>query len=293
MKTLKVSILLLLFCTSIFAKDMMVGFDINMHPRFSKKEGRLAVKILTEEILKSWIKKSQFSDFKTKVYNSTDKLIKDYLDKKVDVILVNPRDFVKNYKQISKNTSQNISIKHYKGKRVYLGYVTYKNRAKKPLSYFKNKSVTYSDNYLPRDFTNLYLLKHFKSNIDKFFSRVNKVRTSGLVIMDVFFKKTDIGITTRQAYKLSAELNPQIKKKLAFIPLTDYPDVPIFVSFNNSVQKLDVEFMKKAMENVFNSARGEQVKSLLQIERVSAIDDDDLEFIINSYNELSKLSKKY
>lgn len=285
--------LILLFCVSIFAKDLMVGFDIKMHPRFSKKEGKLAVKILAQEVLKTWIKKSRFSDFKTKIYNSTKSLIRDYLDKKVDVILINPRDYVKNYEEISKNTRQNISIKHYEDMMVNLGYVTYKDTNRDSLLYYKGKRVTCSDNYLPTTFMNLYLLRNYKISIDDFFSNINKARTSGLVIMDVFFKKTDIGITTKQAFELSSELNPQIKKSLVFTPLISYPDVPIFVSFNNSVPKLDVEFVKDAMRNVFNSARGEQVKSLLQIVRVSAVADDDLKFIINSYNELERLSEKY
>lgn len=285
--------LIFIFYISAFAKDMIVGFDINMHPRFAKKEGKLAVKILTKEILKTWIKKSDFTGFKTKIYDSADTLINDYLNEKLDVILLNPKDYTKNYKQISQNTSQSISIKHYNDLRINLGYVVSKDKANKPISYWRGKKVTCSDNYLPFDFTNLYLLEHYKTNMNDFFSSIHKARTSGLVIMDVFFKKTKIGITTKQAYDLSAELNPQVKKKLSFVSFVSYPDVPIFISFNNSVPKLDVEFMKEAMKNVFNSARGEQVKSLLQIERVSAISDEDLKFIIDSYNKLEKLNKKY
>lgn len=281
-------------CITLFANDtIMVGFDINMHPRFNKKEGKVAVKILTEEVLKIWIKKSHFTSYNTKIYTSTKKLIQDYLDQKIDVILVSPKDFVKNYEKISKNTSQNISIKHYNDTKINLGYVVRKSQFEKPLSYFRHKKVTCSDNYLPYDFMNLYLLEHYKTNITKFFSTIRKVRTSGLVTMDVFFKKTDIGVTTKQAYDLSAELNPQIKQKLSFIPLVSYPDIPIFVSFNNTVPKLDVKFMKSSMKNVFNSAKGEQVKSLLQIERVSTISDEDMKFIIDSYNKLNKLERKY
>lgn len=288
----KVFVVFFVFIISVFANNLEIGFDKNTHPRLQRKEGKLAMKVLTNEILKKWIKRSKFSGFETKIYQKTKDLVRDYRSGKISVGVMSSRDFSKYSEKLLEKTRQVVVIK-YSDKEYYkLGYVVPKSRSNNALSYWQKKRVAFSENCLVSDFTDSYLLKNYKKNKDIFFSSQKTLKTDGLAIMDLFFGKIDIVFATKVAYEASVDLNPQLKKKLVFKPLGEFLDIPILIFFNNSVEKMDVAFIEDTIKEIFESPRGEQIKSLLHVEKIAKVTNEKLQEIIKFYKKMNNIREK-
>lgn len=275
------------------AKELKMGFDSNMHPKFNDKEGRLAVNILTDEILFKWMNKIKYDSPKTYDYAYTKQLIDDFVNGKIDAGLIGVRDFYKYKDTISSHSKEILAVQFGKKRYLEIGFIVPKEKKDLPLKAWKNKRIVYNEAPVMLDFLDLYLLENTKMDTRGFFVRQKAVRTDGLAIMDVFFKKADIAISTKTAFDVSVELNPQLGKKISFVPFTKMADIAVLIFFNNSFPKTDVDFLQNSVENFLKTPRGEQISNLLTISMVAVVLQEDLDFMVSQYKKLALLKEKY
>jgi len=229
-----------------------------------------------------------------KYYNSQKKILDDYLDNKIDYIIINPYYYLIHQKNLEKQTAFYWSIRRYKNKFQKMIIVTNIKSGINTINDLSNKTIILKeDNYMGKIVLNKVILKSKHREYQGYVKKVDKTLKHSTAILKTYFEKADVAIVPMHAYNLVCEMNPIVGKKLKIIYQTDHLFMPMLNLINISTSKEILKRMKKTSNSLHLTKEGQSIFSLFRISGIDVITVKELEPLIQYYQEYIILKKRY
>ena len=248
-------------------------------------------------VAKRWLEEVISSD-NTKVniefYDSSDALYKDFINKKLDVVVFDLVFFFENKINILKIADNFWSLNTI-GDR-YLEYllIAKKSLNAKDFKSLKNKkiSITKSDRsaivWLDKNSLNIN-----KSSSRKVLKEIILVKKENTALLNVFFNKSDFAIIPKETWDIASELNPSIKKKIVIVEKSEKIHIPFIGLFSKDFKKENIESFFESSENMDELNGGNELVELMKLDSLFKIEKENFHKLDKYYDEYFKLKMKY
>jgi len=225
----------------------------------------------------------------THLYESHDKIIRDFLDKKLDFVVINTVDYLRSASvlkvkpEIAKSRNNKNTVK----------YVLLTQAAPGGLDALKNKKLAILKvNNLGWIYLNVYLMQAGGPDAESFFSSVQYKTKESQAILAVFFGQAEACLVTDTAFNTMTELNPQVGKKLRV--MAESPEMIDAVGF---FRRDYPPAYKQVLINGLHTGikvheRGKQIQLLFNLEQMNVIKDSDLDSARKLMTDYDRLKKK-
>lgn len=230
-----------------------------------------------------------------KSYDNADKMINDFLQHKLDYIMMNPYYFLKNQKRLNKQVAFYWSVRKYKKKFEKMLILAPKDKEIKNVMDLRDKDIMLKDdNFMGKVVLDKALLmseKHhgYKEYIHSFIP----VKTHSRAILQLYFGKTDAAIVPQYAYEFMCEMNPAVEKKVKIIYKTEAIFMPILSMVHSKTPSELIERMKITSKSLHTTEDGKNVLSLFKMTDLDALEYEELQKLREYYEEYEKLQKEY
>lgn len=292
---MKYLLILLIFTISLFAEVKKLEF---ISTYGITTEGNLFSKFKDAKIvLKSWLNdmgKIHGGQLDIKYYPNGELLFEAFKEDKFDMIAIDLPFFFKNRTEIEdvSNDTWTLSINEKKFNQYYL--IGNKSNKLGGFSDLKAKSISLKEG----DTSSwIWLDKNsYKTNMkasDKLLKKIQYEKKEKSVILNVFFKKSNYGIVTKEVWDLMLDFNPGIKSKVEILSKSKNIFLPFigFFSEKSSLKSREAFFMVSKDLNKVKG--GEQIIEIMKFNSIYKLDNASLVELDNYYNEYFKLKKKY
>jgi len=191
------------------------------------------VTIATEMFFNEVIKRIGHQKAEFKVLDNIPAIIKAMREDRLDTIFANPIDYLELDQQINPDLRYTLSYGPVPEQRVLL--LTSSLHPITDIRALRGKRLSIPDGYiLGMTFLEVNLAKAGLPPPDRFFSSIQYPKSSNAAVLDVFFDKADLAVTSDVAYNLANELNPQLHAKLDILTISD-PYIPFIIGVNKQV----------------------------------------------------------
>lgn len=225
----------------------------------------------------------------TVFYESAEKLVADFVAKKIDFVGMDSVDFLRMEKTMKARAEMTLSRN---GKSSVRYLVLTGDAQKKSLADFKNKKLSIlKNNHLGKMFLDTHLMRADYSPSERFFSSIQERSKESQAILDVFFGQSDVCVVPDVVFSTMKEMNPQVGRKLRVI--AESPD--LVASLGIFRPDWPGEYKRKAMKALsgeFKTERGKQILLLFNFEKVDVMNEEQLESIRKLLVEYERLKKK-
>lgn len=231
----------------------------------------------------------------SRIYESTADIERDLRARKVDAVALVPDDYLKLRKKIPLIPLAMTATQS--GHEIELLLLARRDAPIQTVKDLRNRSVSiparvsqYGSFYI--SWLDLLTLRlGFKGN-KEFFGTVMETMKPSQALMQVFFRKSDACVVTRQMFETTRELNPQIGRELAVIARqpklaggiiavrSDYP--------NEHSERITKELLSLHEDN-----EGKQLFVLFQLRRLIAYRPEYLKETETFYTDLNSLSRRF
>lgn len=279
----KLLLLLFFIVSNLFANDEKMKIGILYEKIFTtKKEAKIGARLW----LKQLREKDKNSNVEIIFYTDEKKLLEDYKNKKISVVVASVSLYYENKKLIDNITSNRWIMSLSKG--MFDRYYLIKNKENKANLKTINKSNIYYRDEMSKVWLN-YLFYKNKNNSSN--NNLKKIEKESSLVFNVFFNKNEISIVSKDAYDSIVSLNPQIEQKVEIIEESD----AIFfngIGFTRKNVASKIEKSIKLMkDNFIKNEREYDALSFADIRKVYVLEDDDLSKTDAFYEEYLKLKK--
>jgi ABC-type phosphate/phosphonate transport system substrate-binding protein len=287
------SILFILFLfIKIFAQEPMLGSMGVLTDGISdtkKKDNIIAFTIL---IYRVGYKNNMEGDLK--YYDFEKNIIKDYLDNKMNYILINPYFYLKNKKILDNITAFYWSVRKYKSKFQKMVILTQKDSGIDKIDDLKNKTVIVkTDNYMGEIVLDRSILESKHISKKKYIKDMKYTTKHSTAILKTYFSKADAAIVPFYAFKLVSEMNPMVKNRLKIIYETDELFMPVISLINKSTSNQIIQTMKKTSKKLHLTKEGRNIFTLFKMTSIDELEPKDLDPLNKYYEEYINLKNKY
>lgn len=265
----------------------------NLNIAFVKNGVILDDKIL-QVIFQVLEKKWSSKDFKVTIkYLDIKEALPLYKLKKLDIIAVIPNIYFKNEKLINSYSRAKyfapINEDSYQE-----FYLLANKENKKVLQNLENYELSIVEGYpSARVWIETLLYETLKKPIVKSVKKIQRSVKESKIIVDVFFKKNQVGVVTRASYNLMTELNPQIKKKLIILKKSSGKYIQGFTFLHKDTSKeVENKFLRFINSDKNNFEKSQSIP-LTYLGEILSLTKNDIERIRKFYNKHSYLKKKY
>lgn len=232
-------------------------------------------------------------DVKVILYDEDNNIYNDYVNKKLDVAIVDIPFYFRNKIDLDKNTINRwgLSVDDEKFSQYYL---IGSSSNLKGFSDLKSKTLALKDkdslaeiwleknSFLQNKKTSKNVLKDLKVEKD-----------DRRVIFDVYFGKADYGIVSKKAWEVIVNFNPSIEKKVKILETSQnifMQNMGLYSKYSNEeIRKL---FFEKS-NNLTQLVGAKKIIDMLKFNYIYKIDDSFLEDLEKYFNEYLELEKRY
>ncbi|WP_072680390.1 hypothetical protein [Arcobacter sp. LA11] len=285
MKLFIVFILFIVSSISLFANEEKLKIGIMYEKLFTtKKEAKIGSEL--------WLKQMQEKDknFKLEMifYKDEKRLLDDYINKKISVIVSNAISYYENKKIIDSFSNHKWVMSLSEG--IFDKFYLIKNRELKfDLESLKNKKIYYK-NEMAKIWLDSLIFKEKKKSIIKKYTKIEKANK---LIFNIFFNKNELSIISKDTYESMLELNPQIKQKIEIVSESEamffdgigFTRKDICSEFEKMLELMRIKLVKKEKEF--------DVLSFVDIQKVYILKNNDLDKLDRFYKDYSNLKKIY
>jgi phosphonate transport system substrate-binding protein len=287
---------ILTFCSSISAQEHIssdeeeyrfrYGYQLRAMRNLPIKDAEAAIKVWVDELTHENGLKS-----KVHLYKDLVPLIRDFQNGNLDLISVDPLDYLVLMQEVEAELAFN-PVRYGKKTDKYLLLV----RSDSPFADITDlrdkKLVVLKGTHAGLLFLNTLLLRHKQEETDSFFFAIDERNKVLKVVLSVFFGNADACIVPEGAFKTMAELNPQIGKQLRIIDSSE--EIIWGMSlFHKDIDEKLKETIKKITYSLKERIRGRQILMLFKFEDIVQLEEsslDTLKILLNEYKTL-KLGK--
>jgi ABC-type phosphate/phosphonate transport system substrate-binding protein len=194
---------------------------------------------------------------------------------KLDTIFANPIDYLALDHQVNPNYRYTITFGPSPEQQIYL--LTQSGAQIESLAQLRGKRLTFPDGYiLGMTYLEVELAKAGLPGPKSFFSSIDYTDSSNAAVLNVFFDKADLAVTSDIAYSLASELNPQLAKKIDVLSVSK-PFLPFIVGVNKRVPMFFLQPVDEILANLKSQPKLQRILSLFHASDVVKITSDQLE----------------
>ncbi|PLY06505.1 MAG: hypothetical protein C0625_09110 [Arcobacter sp.] len=279
MKFLRVIFVFFLLFSNLYSSSVALKIGILYEKLFAtKKEATIGLKLWVKQI-----NESNYGNIEAEFYDDENKLIKDFKNNKIQILISDATLYYENKKIIDEY--RDIKWIMSRSENIFTQFYLIKNsQSKIDFDNFDVKKIYYKENMAKIWFDNI-LLKSVK-NKQTNFKLYEKIEKSKKLIFNVFFNKNDVSIISKDLYDSMSKLNPQIKSKIQIIKKSKAIFFTGIGFSRKNLDKVHSGMMKKMTDDFSNSKKNFEVISFIDIQKIFLLKDGDL-------NELDKFYKEY
>lgn len=230
-------------------------------------------------------KKGEFKN-----YSSSEHVLHDMKNHRLDAVLTNPLDYIDLEYQINPTQQYSLTFGDQLEQQIHL--LVRKNLKIKQLNQLANKRLAFpAGNQLGKLYLDLILLRNNLAPSEDFFSDVQSGQDLNTAIINLFFKKVDAALVTDVSYNLAVELNPQLSQEIEIFSSSS-PMIPLVIGINRSVPSEFIQKVGQMVDNLDNYPRTLHLLSLFKANRIVRINRQHLEPIRALKAEHEKLLSK-
>lgn len=247
--------------------------------------------------LSSWIEDLGVSNnLKVDVtfYNTIDELVTAYKNNELDMIVLSFPDFYKN-----ENTLRPISKDFWSASgtnEIYTQFylVSLKELNVNSFKDIENKSLSIEEH---EPISKVWLDKNSlianKKSSEKMLKKIFFETKEQTPLLNVFFKKSDLAIVTKDTWNTMIQLNPSIEKKIKIIERSEknYLNIIGLFSKNTKQEKIDVFF--KITSKIEDATRGKELLSLLKFNNYFRLENSYIDNMEKYYDDYFDLKEKF
>ena len=281
-------ILLLFFLSSLSSEVLNVNIAMSPKTFFKdKKFSNLVIKVIESSF------NNKYSDIKIHIlpYSSEKKIISDFFNKKVELIILSPKFFFKEEKRLNKNISKKwtLRINNEKYEQYYL--ITHKD-SNASIKNIKNYTVNFRDGVLSAEkwFESLVYEAHHKPYLSVIHKRIYFKKRSKL-IYQVFFKKDMVSVVTKNDFDTLLEINPQLKKNIKILKKSQKIYLSLLGFSSKNMNKKREEIIFNHVTNIDSIMSNEHYKSLTSLSKAYFLNDKDLDKLRIFYKKYETYKK--
>ncbi len=229
-----------------------------------------------------------------KYYPDSKSLYKDYKENDLDMIVLNLDFFFENKEEIDSISTNYWTLLYNDVKLKQLYLISHKSLNIKDFKDLKGKNLTLkaediaSLNWLNKN----SLLSSRKTYLD-LLKDVSYTDKESRNVLNVYFKKTDASIVSKGVWDNMIELNPSIKKKVEVIKKSKKIHLPFIGVFSKNANKIGKESFIRLSKDIQQLEGGDQISKLLKFDKLTWLENKDLEELKKYYDEYFKLKNKY
>lgn len=221
---------------------------------------------------------------KLTIYQSTDEMINSMQKGELDTIFVNPIDYLDLDSLVHSQYRYTLSFGDKTEQRVR--FITRSSESISHLSQLHGKRLSIPKGYLlGKVYLEVVLAEAGLQPPNEFFSSIHLSKNTNESLLDVFFNKTDLAVTSDLAYELAKELNPQIENNTDIL-ITSPPYIPFIIGVNKQVPENTLVDLDAILMEVNSKPRIRQLLSLFSANDLVRVKPEHLD-------ELIKLRKKH
>ncbi len=227
-------------------------------------------------------------------YHTEKKILKEFLDDKLDYIIINPIYYLENQDILNDRILSYWSVRKYKTKFQKMVVVVRKDSGINTIDDLKDKVVMMkNDNYMGKVSLDKALLKSKHTICKNYIEKFSLVPRHSTSVLKTFFSKVDAAVIPEYAYNIVAEMNPAVKKSLKIIYETDKIFIPLLSVINKDISPKLMKKLKRVLETFHLSVDGKNILTLFKMNRLDVLEPKDLDDLRKFYKEYIDLLKKY
>lgn len=227
-------------------------------------------------------------------YPDSESLYKDFKQNKLDMVVLNLDFFFRNKNEIEMISDSYWTLLSNKVKHTQLYLISNKSSNINSFKDIKGKTITIKDEDLTSE---VWLDKNSllvnKKTYNKTLQDIKKVTKESTTILNVFFKKTDLAIVTKNTWDTMVELNPSVTKKVKVIEKSEKIHFPFIGVFSKNADKKGKKSFIELSKDVLSLDGGEQISELLKFDTLLWIENNELNKLEKYYQEYFDLKSKY
>lgn len=262
-----------------------VGYSIKSIADVDTRDAEAALRVWAREMADPF-----GFEVEATLYESVDKLITDFLDKKLDFIMINSVEYLRT-PTLNKAKPEMTRVRSNKTTVKYV-LLTQAQGNSKGLTGLKNKNLSIAKvNHLGLTFVSVQLMQAGLPDAERFFSTIQYKTKESQAILAVFFGQAEACLVSDTAFNTMKELNPQVGQKLRI--LAESPELIETVGFFRKDYPLShKERLIKGMKGGIKShERGKQIMLLFNVDYLDVIKEgefDSARKLLADYDRLKK-----
>jgi ABC-type phosphate/phosphonate transport system substrate-binding protein len=235
-----------------------------------RKDAVIAADLFFKELIGRIGYKSEFV-----VQQNQTQLLAALRENKLDTVFANPFDYLGIESQTNPDYIYTLKFGASPELRVYL--LTQAKDEIKRISQLRGKrlSLTKGD-VLSITYLEVFLAKAGLPSPENFFSDIKFSTSNDGVILDLFFNRADLAITTEIIYDLASELNPQLQEQVEILSISD-PFIPFVIGVNKLVPQSRLKAIDDVLLHIKSEPQLSYILSLFGATDVTKIRSEQLD----------------
>lgn len=249
--------------------------------------------------MNSWlteIAKTEKMKIQLKIYNENEAILKDYINKKMDTVILDAVTYFRNKDVLDPLTYKKWGISLSKKKRSRYYLIANGEKELKGFKDLKNKKlVLKGDDKIAKIWLDKNSLILNEKSSDKLLGELKKEKNDRRVIFSVFFGKSDYGVITKKAWDVIVSFNPAIKKKVKIIDMSDNIFIDNLGIYAKDADASSRKFFFEKGKNPQNlkAKNALRIINILKVDAIFVIEDESLEDLNRFFENYFELEKRY
>lgn len=218
----------------------------------------------------------------------------DYINNKFDMVSLPISYYFENKEKFAKKSKNYWSISFNDEKLMQYYLISSKSTNAKVFKDIKNKTLSITEyDQVADDWINKNSLIENKMNYKKYVKDIIREEKESTVILNVFFKKSEFAVVTKNAWDTMIALNPSIGKSLEIITKSEEIFLPFIGMFNNKSDEILIDKFFRLSRDIKRTNETDELFTLLRFDTIFEVKKESLDALEIYYNEYFELKKKY
>ncbi len=223
-------------------------------------------------------------------YDSVDMLEKDFTAGKLDYILINPLDLIKNF-DLEEHIEGFSPSRDGANQHNTLALLVRNDLQIKTIHDLQGKRVgVQKDDEVGRIYLDVLLMEEGLSRHQAFFSKVIIEKKHSKILLKLFFNKIDAAVVTKGTLELVNEMNPQVGDTMHILEERSV-QMGMASIFHKDIDPKIIEKFEHSIKTLHENKRAKQILMLFKadrLERFSKSDSDELKALYERYQTLKE-----
>jgi ABC-type phosphate/phosphonate transport system substrate-binding protein len=247
------------------------------------------ITIATELFFKEVVGRIGYEKMDFIVHDNISDLLSAMRKDKLDTVFANPIDYLQLDHQVNPNYRYTVAYGPNPEQRIYL--LTNSSNGITSIKQLKGKRLSIPKNYLlGRMFLEVQLAKAGISDPENFFSIIHEPNSTNAAILDLFFDKADLTVTSDISYTLASELNSQLSHKIDILNSSP-PYIPFIIGVNKQAPTGHLAKVDSILLHIDNEPRLKHILSLFSATSVTKVREEQLQALRELKQEHQRLLK--